>query len=198
MPVTTRSVTSSARREQIIAAAVATIADVGYARASFARIAERAGLSSTRFISYHFAGRGELMAAVVTTVIGSMGEYVGHRIAGQPSATGMLRTYIESVVGFIDANRAPMLALTEIMLGAGFEDGIAADRSATADLESILRSGQSAGEFRDFDPWVMATTVQRSVDGLPFALQADPSIDCAAYARELVTIFELATVRRSL
>ena len=41
----------------------------------------------------------------------------------------------------------------------------------------------------------MATVVQRSVDGLPFALQADPGLDCAAYAREVVTIFELATQR---
>jgi AcrR family transcriptional regulator len=193
-----RSVTSSARREQIVAAAVATIADLGYARASFARIAEHAGLSSTRFISYHFAGRGELMAAVVSTVITSMGEHVGRRVAGQPTAAGMLSSYIKSVVGFIDTNRAPMIALTEILLGAGFDDGVAADRSATADLESILRSGQSSGEFRDFDPWVMATTVQRSVDGLPFALQADPFIDCAAYAGELVTIFALATARSSL
>ena len=185
------------RREQIITAAVAVIADVGYARASFARIAERAGLSSTRFISYHFAGKGELMAAVVRDVVASIAEEVGSRLAGESTASGMLRTYIEAVVSFIDANRAEMIALTEIMLGGGFDDGIAADRSATADLESILTFGQSSGEFRDFDPWVMATTVQRSVDGLPFALQADPAIDCASYAGELVTIFELATMRRS-
>ena len=188
--------TSRARREQIITAAVAVIADVGYARASFARIAERAGLSSTRFISYHFAGKGELMAAVVRDIVASIAEEVGSRLAGESTASGMLRSYIEAVVGFIDANRAEMIALTEIMLGAGFADGIAADRSATEDLESILRFGQSSGEFRDFDPRVMATTVQRSVDGLPFAVQADPGIDCAAYARELVTIFELATARR--
>ena len=189
--------TSRARREQIITAAVAVIADVGYARASFARIAEHAGLSSTRFISYHFAGKGELLAAVVRDVVASIAEEVGSRLAGESTASGMLRSYIEAVVGFIDANRAEMIALTEIMLGGGFDDGIAADRSATADLESILTFGQSSGEFRDFDPWVMATTVQRSVDGLPFALQADPAIDCASYAGELVTIFELATVRRS-
>lgn len=33
------------------------IAELGYAQASFARIAGRAGLSSTRLISYHFAGK---------------------------------------------------------------------------------------------------------------------------------------------
>jgi AcrR family transcriptional regulator len=84
-------VPSRARREQIISAAVAVIADVGYARASFARIAERVALSSTRFISYHFAGKGELMAAVVSDVVASIADVVGSRIAGQSTAAGMLR-----------------------------------------------------------------------------------------------------------
>ena len=37
--------------------AITTIAELGYASASFARIAKRAGLSSTGLISYHFANR---------------------------------------------------------------------------------------------------------------------------------------------
>ena len=37
-------------------AAIETIAQAGYRDATFARIAERAGLSSTGLISYHFAG----------------------------------------------------------------------------------------------------------------------------------------------
>ena len=190
-----RSETSSARRAQIIDAAVAVIADAGYAKASFSRIAERAGLSSTRFISYHFDGKGDLMAAVVRDVIADIGEYVGTRVRPETTAAGMLRTYITSVVGFIDTHRAPMIALTEVLLGVGFDDGIAADQSPTAQLEAILRHGQASGEFRDFDPWVMATAVQRAVDGLPFVLQADPRVDCDAYARELVTLFRLATAR---
>ncbi|TDD47082.1 TetR family transcriptional regulator [Nonomuraea terrae] len=48
------SVTNSARRAQIVGATIATIAELGYHQASFARIAERANLSSTRLISYHF------------------------------------------------------------------------------------------------------------------------------------------------
>ena len=80
------------------------------------------------------------MAAVVRDIVASIAEEVGSRLAGESTASGMLRSYIEAVVGFIDANRAEMIALTEIMLGGGFDDGIAADRSATADLESILNS----------------------------------------------------------
>ena len=193
MPV--NSVTTDARRAQIIDAATIVIAEGGYARASFARIAAAAGLSSTRFISYHFANKSDLMSAVVANVLESIGAFVGNRVGSQLTAAAMLRTYIESVVGFIDGHQAQMIALAEIMLGAGFDEGVAGDRRATSELESILYFGQEAGEFRDFDPMVMATTVQRSVDGLPFALRADPTIDCASYARELVIIFELATAR---
>jgi hypothetical protein len=107
----------------------------------------------------------------------------------------MLRTYIEAVVEYIDGHRAPMIALTEVMLGAGFGDGIAGDQAATSDLETILRAGQASGEFRDFDPWVMATAVQRSVDALPFALRTNPGIDLGSYAAEMVTLFALGTAR---
>jgi len=40
---------------------------------------------------------------------------------------------------------------------------------------------------------VMATLIQRAVDGLPFLLAARPDLDVAAYAAEVVTTFGLAT-----
>jgi AcrR family transcriptional regulator len=42
-----RTVTETARRAQIVRAAIDTIAQLGYRNASFAQIARRAGLSST-------------------------------------------------------------------------------------------------------------------------------------------------------
>ena len=51
MQVTTRSVTATARRTQIVQAAIETLAEVGFDRASFAEITRRAGLSSQRLIS---------------------------------------------------------------------------------------------------------------------------------------------------
>jgi hypothetical protein len=47
-------------------------------------------------------------------------------------------------------------------------------------LEGILRAGQEQGEFRDFDVTVMATLIQRAVDGLPFLLAVRPDQDIAA------------------
>lgn len=189
------TVTVAARRAQILAATVEVLAEVGYRQASFARIVERAGLSSTRMISYHFAGKDELMNAVVADVVGSIGQFMDQRMRGVGTAAGLLRAYIEGVVAYISAHRARMKALLEILLNGGMPAEVTESRGAVSHLEAILRQGQQAGEFRDFDPVVVATAIQRAVEGLPFLLAADPALDCAAYARELVTLFDLGTRR---
>ena len=71
--------------------------------------------------------------------------------------------------------------------------GTGADEAVPDHVEQILRRGQASGEFRGFDPRVLALAVQRSVEALPFALQSEPDLDCAAFASELATAFDLAT-----
>ena len=171
------------------------MAAVGYARTSFAKIAEHAGLSSTRLISYHFAGKQDLNAAIVEEVMTAIGRAVGARVGAEESAAGMLRAYIEGVVEFIATNRARMKALLELLLSGAMGYRPSDDAVVVSHVERILRLGQQRGEFRDFDPRIIAATVQRSVDGLPFLLEAMPDLDPAAYARELVTLFELGTRR---
>ena len=200
MPVTfdrqsVRSVTSQARRAQIVAATVDVVAEFGYGQTSFARIAERAGLSSTRLISYHFAAKEELIAAVAEDVIASIGNHLEQRLTGETSATGMLRSYIEGMVQFTADHRSRMKALLEIFLAGALHYDEVTERTVVGHVEAILRQGQADGEFRDFDPWVMATAVQRAVEGLPFLLASAPDLDCSAYGRELATLFELGTRR---
>jgi AcrR family transcriptional regulator len=193
-----RSVTGQARRAQIVAATIETIAEHGFPQASFARIAERAGLSSTRLISYHFAGKDDLIRAVVADGYRAMGEFMARRMADQPDARSRLRAYLTGVVEFIATHPAQMRALMAIFLefhpadGPGSYDS-GTERGVLGHLEEILRAGQRAGEFRAFDTFVMASTVQRAVDGLPFLLRTRPDLDLAAYADELVTLFDRAT-----
>jgi AcrR family transcriptional regulator len=168
---------------------------VGYARTSFARIAEHAGLSSTRLISYHFAGKQDLNQAIVADVMTAIGTAVGERVSAEQSAAGMLRAYIEGVVEFVAANRARMKALLELLLNGGMAYGPSEDAAVVSHVEQILRLGQQWGEFRDFDARIVAATVQRSVDGLPFLLDSMPDLDLTAYASELATLFELGTRR---
>ena len=51
-----RTFTETARRAQIVAAAIDTIAELGYGQASMARIAERVGITKG-VIAYHFDGK---------------------------------------------------------------------------------------------------------------------------------------------
>jgi AcrR family transcriptional regulator len=191
-----RSVTQEARRAQIVAATVEVIADVGYAQASFARIAERARLSSTRLISYHFVDKDELIGAVVEQVVRAIGTWVGDRVtAAAPDARAMLRAYLEGVVSFTAGHRPQMRALLRILLAGGLPADVGEALAVPTHLEEILRAGQLAGEFRDFDVRVMAIAVQRCVESLPFVLEADPDLDCDAFARELVQLFDLGTRR---
>jgi AcrR family transcriptional regulator len=192
-----RSVTATARRAQIVAATVDVIADVGYGKTSFSRIAERAGLSSTRLISYHFAGKDELIAAVAQDVVASIGRFTAQRVAAETSAAGMLRAYIEGTVESIATHRAPMKALLEIFLASGLRHDPATDQAVVGHVEAILRQGQAAGEFRDFDPRVMGAAVQRAAEGLPLLLEATPDLDCGAFTRELMTLFDLGTRART-
>src|SRR3954454_1215621 len=104
MQVTERSVASTARRAQILDATIALVAEEGFARASFARIAERAGLSSTRLISYHFTGKDELVAALAEHVVSGIGEDVGARVRAETTPSGQLRAYIEGVISYADSH----------------------------------------------------------------------------------------------
>ncbi len=192
-PAESRTFIEVARRAQIVEAAIATIAEAGYRNASFARIARRAGLSSTGLISYHFASRDELIGEVVAKVVGDIGGYMAGRMDGLASPPAALRGYIEGTVEFIGAHRADMKALLEIFLNGGFHYDSAAEQAVVSPIEDILRAGQRSGEFRAFDATVMATLIQRAVDGLPFLLDAHPDTDVASYAAEVVTAFELAT-----
>lgn len=192
MQVTQRSLVSSARRAQILDATIEVIAAEGFASASFKRIAEHAGLSSTRLISYHFAGKDELVAALVERVVAGIGAHVGAKVMAEETARGRLAAYIEGVVEYADAHRAPMSALLQVVM-AGAGGATTQEPSDLSHLERILQDGQAQGEMRAFDVTVMATTVQRAVETVPFQLQADPDLDCAAYARELVELFDRAT-----
>lgn len=190
-----RTFIETARRAQIVDAAIETIAEFGYRKASFAQIAGRAGLSSTGLISYHFESRDELVRQVVEQILEMIGASVGDRLAGAQAlgAADELRTYIEANIEFIDGHRVEMRALMEIFIAGGFEYGGEQERAVLTPLEQILRRGQHAGEFRKFDTKMMAALVQRAIDGLPFMLAHDPDLDVTAYGGEVATVFELAT-----
>jgi AcrR family transcriptional regulator len=191
-----RSFIEEARRAQIIQSAIEVIAEHGFARASLTRIAEHAGISKG-VISYHFAGKEELMEEVVTRVYTEIGEHVIARMSGAGSATTLLRTHIVSVAEHMKDHRTRLRALGEIFANLRTADGelrygVKAGEEGLLALERIYRLGQESGEFRSFDTRVMAVTHQSAVDSMFAYWQAYPEHDLEAHAGELADLFERA------
>lgn len=183
----------STRRAQIVDAAIDTIAAEGYARASFARIARTAGLSSTGLISYHFAGKQELMAEVVRVVMGELAEFVAEWMDTEAGPAAQLRAFITANVEFASKHRTRLLAAIDV---ARADPNACQEPLLQADLRGLVRllaAGQRYGEFRFFDVEVMAVAVRSVRDGVLARLATDPDMDLDRYTEELVTLFDLAT-----
>lgn len=194
-----RSFVEEARRAQIVGYAIEAIAELGYAKASLAEIAKRARISKG-VISYHFAGKDDLMRQVAVEGFSAGEEFVKPRAEAEATARAKLRTFIESSVEFISTHREHMVALLEILTTARSEDGRSFLEATTLEprlsgLERILRTGQEEGEFRWFDTRIMAVTIAQAIDGLTPQLSANPNLELEPYARELTTTFDLATRR---
>ena len=194
-----RTFIETARRAQIVQAAIDTIAEVGYARASLARIGARIGISKG-LIGYHFAGKDELIRQVVAEIIEAGKAYMIPRILAKPPGPGMLRTYIESNLAFMREHRNYMVAIVEIRRNGLTADGgerFYGDANAdefAGELENLLAMIQAAGGLRsDFDPKIMAIAIRAAIDAVARQLAADPNLDVDNYAKEIASIFDLAT-----
>jgi TetR/AcrR family fatty acid metabolism transcriptional regulator len=196
-----RSFAETARRAQIVDCAIDTIAEVGFAKASVDQIAKRVGVSKG-VITYHFPSKQEIVDAVIEKVVAAGRTFMEPRIMAETSAAGRLRAYIESDLEFIDAHRKPLIALVEIAMSARRADGsrvIGPESLAqrAASLEDLLRAGQRSGEFRRFNTRVMALTIIQAIDGVPPLLAREPNLDVKLHAKELATVFALATRKQS-
>jgi AcrR family transcriptional regulator len=196
------SVTEAARRAQIISATIATIADLGYPKTSFARIRDRAGLSSTRIITYHFGTKAGLMQAVMTTVLGIKQKFLIERAGDTKDRREMLRAHIETEVAFLRDYPQGVRVLTEIGTHGDDGEGWSMSGPVFADmrvhgLARQFKQGQQEGVFGEFTPEVMSRTIAQAIDGAAAAYAADPDIDLDGYGRELADMFERATAPRS-
>jgi TetR/AcrR family transcriptional regulator, fatty acid metabolism regulator protein len=187
----------AARRTQLIECAIETIATLGYAQASLAQIAKRAGISKS-VITYYFSSKEELIEQVVKEIYTDAARFIGPRIAVQPTAQLRLQSYIQAHVEYISTHLMQMMAIMEIAINFRTEDGklrygVVTEKPVLTALEAILRKGQQEGAFRAFDLHVMAVTIRRAIDALPPLFIADPTLDADVYARELVMLFDRAT-----
>lgn len=190
-----------ARRAQIIEAAIDVIVSLGYARASLAQIAIKAGISKG-VISYHFAGKEELIQQVITHVYATATCIMAPRIEAEASVSSKLTAYIKSNLEFIRIHHKYIVTLQQIWYNHRAEDAAAPliankHEGGLDDLERLLRYGQEAGEFRVFDSRTMAMVIRNAIDMVPHLMTAQFDFDIDAFAQELVSLFSRATARET-
>jgi len=186
-----------ARRAQIVDCAIAALAEDGYAGATMARIAQRAGVSNS-VIVYHFGTKDRVFEQVADEVFRVATERLQPELAAAPDAAGRLRAYLTGRIDFLRTHRAHMLALFEIWMNLRGPGGALRfgeqDAEQTVDaIEQLLRDGQRTGEFGPFDPEVVAMTVRQTIDGVLLQLRHRPDLDLDRYAAEIVALFDRAT-----
>ncbi|MBF6171559.1 TetR family transcriptional regulator [Nocardia blacklockiae] len=181
------------RREQLLRATVEVVAEWGYEGASFARIVEHAGMSSTRLISYHFASKDVLMGEALGYVVQRAGEFMRGRIDRAEGAAGKLAAYIRSNLEFLAAEPVRAKAAVAIVSHLRVRSDSAQQNDVSvALLEAWFVAAQATGEMREFDPTVMAVSVRAAIDAAVGRMVAG-EVDPDRYADELVALFDAAT-----
>ncbi|HEX4223368.1 MAG TPA: TetR family transcriptional regulator [Pseudonocardiaceae bacterium] len=185
----------AARRKQLVECAIEVIAEVGLARASTVRIAQRAGVSRG-VLTYHFRDRAELVEQVIQFVYDLGAEVLGPKLARAGTPRELMLTFIGGSVELYAAHPTPMAALTEIYADARGADGVsrASHRRHSqerSDVSAVLRAGQEQGQFRAFDVDVMYSTIRAALDAALAYIAGGGSVE--PYASELQAIFDAAT-----
>ena len=153
-------------------------------------------------ISYHFAGKRELIQQVIEQVDTDEAWFLKLVRDREGTAAEKLRFYIQSHFDFVKDERKLLHALMEIFHNVRNSDGTELYEGSSYErrvelLEAILRQGQEQGEFRYFDPRVMAISLRAALDALPQQLNLHPDLDIDIYAAEVIALFDRATRRES-
>lgn len=193
MAPTARSYRSTEeRRSEIVDATIRVLAEHGFAATSFARIRETAGLSSTRMVSYHFVDKAALMQAVVEHVVQQAAAAMVPAMEAETTWRGKLAAYIETNLRFLADNRSSARAVIDVVQNAPrVDNGLREDTSALL-LSLLLSQGQDAGEFRPFDPLVVARSIRATIDAFAIAMPADDHTVHAAIT-EISALYQRAT-----
>lgn len=189
-----RTFIDEARRAQLVQCTVDVLADIGFARTSMAEIARRAGVSKG-VISYHFKGKDELIQEVVAQTLKDSDIWLESLLALDAPAGEKLRRYATDTMTFLKVDQRRFKAFMEVFLNYRRPDGNlyyddTIDEKTLHFVEAVLVQGQERGEFRAFDPHIMALCLRGMVDSAAVRLIAEPGLDVDAFGSELMEIFD--------
>ncbi|MGP4019318.1 TetR/AcrR family transcriptional regulator [Saccharopolyspora sp. 5N708] len=187
------------RREQIVRAAVGVIAEVGYEKASFARIAARAGISPS-LISYHFASKANLIGSVAATIGDELGVALEAAVGDAETALDVLRRLVRGFVRYAAAHRDEMMVFYHLERASGRAGSPIGEIDRERDIRrmaELLSAAVAAGEVRDADTRVMALGIQSFLEQLPGMLFGDPDADAELIAEQAADFLVNAVASQS-
>lgn len=173
------------KREEILEAALAVVAELGYRKASVRGIAEAAGLSPAGLLHY-FGSKDELFVAILRAR--------DERDFREQADKGFVEAFLAVI-----RNNAAVPGLVHLYANLAADAGDPGHpahehfRERTQMMQESAREtivdAQQQGEIRsDLDPmWVMRAA-HALADGLQTAWMVDPSIDMAADIEEFLRL----------
>ncbi|MGA4542528.1 TetR/AcrR family transcriptional regulator [Uniformispora flossi] len=186
--------TRRARREDVVAAAVAVLDRDGFPAASLEAIAGEAGTTKGTVL-YHFGSKQAVYEAVVAGLFDAGTAYMTARILAAEGHRERLHVYIESNLRFIAEHARHVSAVHRIVENSGRR---VEDDTAVPGLAGILTAGQKDGVFGDFDPEIVALAIRAVIDGASFYFTANPDLDIDHHIAEAVRLFDRATAKEAV
>jgi AcrR family transcriptional regulator len=182
-----RRLTPAERREQLMSAAVAVLAEHGYRDATAESVARRAGVSKG-LLWHHFTDLDDLWMETARRTLRTLSSAAGAAIDLTAPAPEVIRAAVHVAATLRQTHAAERRAMREIVLNLRGSDGeLRLGHSDLGDLyaaqEAIFRRGQQDGDFRDdLDPRLLAVTYQGAVDSMLGYLDAYPETDAGRHA----------------
>ncbi len=195
-----QSFIAEARREQIIEAAIKTLDDIGYVKASLAQIAKNAGIS-TGLISYHFSDKSDLMNHLLISLLERSTAYILERVGKEDTPQKKLEAFISASLAYQGTHHERNTALLEIIFNARTPENIPyyklsddQEDPLMNELQQILHDGQEQGVFGEFNVDVMSNLIQGAIGEYMLNTSITKKVDLETYSGELINIVEKAVI----
>lgn len=182
-----------ARKQQIIAATITTLDDIGYVKASLAQIAKRATIS-TALISYHFADRQDLIDQSLQALLEQSATFILTKTYAADDPATQLANFIEASIAYQATHPKENAALLEIIFNARTAEDVPyykisddGEDPLLKALCKILEDGKEQGTFTVDSVPVMAKVIQGAI-GEYMLIGGPISVEAEEYSQEVIKI----------
>ncbi|WP_342535369.1 TetR/AcrR family transcriptional regulator [Lysinibacillus sp. FSL K6-1151] len=182
-----------ARKQQIIAATITTLDDIGYIKASLAQIAKRATIS-TALISYHFADRQDLIDQSLQALLEQSATFILTKTYAADDPATQLANFIEASIAYQATHPKENAALLEIIFNARTAEDVPyykisddGEDPLLKALCKILEDGTEQGTFTVDSVQVMAKVIQGAI-GEYMLIGGPISVEAEEYSQEVIKI----------